>query len=87
MCSQLQVFFHSQATACTPRTLLRVPISSGRTGQLHPTSLLPRCAQVVVATCNGAGEARLEGLLFRIVVLDEASQATEASRWGRDPTV
>lgn len=33
-----------------------------------------------MATCNGAGEGRLEGLLFRIVVLDEASQATEASR-------
>jgi superfamily I DNA and/or RNA helicase len=35
--------------------------------------------QVVVATCNGAGEGRLEGRRFRIVVLDEASQATEAA--------
>lgn len=29
-----------------------------------------------MATCNGAGEARLEGQRFRIVVLDEASQVS-----------
>lgn len=29
---------------------------------------------MVVSTCNGSGEARLEGQQFRIVVLDEASQ-------------
>ena len=34
---------------------------------------------MVVATCNGAGEARLRSQRFRVVVLDEASQATEAS--------
>ena len=33
-----------------------------------------RAAPVVVATCNGAGEARLARQAFRIVVLDEASQ-------------
>lgn len=27
-----------------------------------------------MSTCNGSGEARLEGQQFRIVVLDEASQ-------------
>lgn len=32
-----------------------------------------------MATCNGAGEGRLEGRRFRIVVLDEASQATVAA--------
>ncbi|PRW21033.1 regulator of nonsense transcripts 1 (RENT1) [Chlorella sorokiniana] len=36
-----------------------------------------RGAAVVVSTCNGSGESRLEGQRFRIVVLDEASQATE----------
>ena len=40
---------------------------------------LLRRAPVVVATCNGAGSERLEGQRFRIVVLDEASQATEPS--------
>ena len=34
----------------------------------------PAPLQVVVSTCNGSGEARLEGQKFRIVVLDEASQ-------------
>ncbi len=36
----------------------------------HPLYLM----QVVVSTCNGSGEARLEDQQFRIVVLDEASQ-------------
>ncbi|KAG2453966.1 hypothetical protein HYH02_001012 [Chlamydomonas schloesseri] len=34
-------------------------------------------AQVVAATCIGAGEARLQTLSFPVVVLDEATQATE----------
>ena len=32
-----------------------------------------------MATCNGAGDARLEAQCFRIVVLDECAQATEPS--------
>ncbi|KAG2495801.1 hypothetical protein HYH03_006043 [Edaphochlamys debaryana] len=34
-------------------------------------------AQVVAATCIGAGEARMQALSFPVVVLDEATQATE----------
>ena len=38
------------------------------------------CAQVVCATCNGAGDERhLKNMRFRMVVLDEATQATEPS--------
>jgi regulator of nonsense transcripts 1 len=40
---------------------------------------MPSPEQVVVSTCAGAGEARLDPLRFRVVVLDEASQATEPS--------
>lgn len=37
-------------------------------------------AQVVCATCTGAGdEKRLHGMRFRQVVIDEATQATEPS--------
>ena len=41
-------------------------------------SVLAGC-RVVVGTCTSAGEARLAELRFRVVVLDEATQATEAS--------
>ncbi|GIL89655.1 hypothetical protein Vretifemale_17450 [Volvox reticuliferus] len=34
-------------------------------------------AQVVAATCIGCGEARMQALSFPVVVLDEATQATE----------
>ena len=58
----------------------------GSGGRLHPPALTPPwaacpCAalQVVVCTCNGAGDSRLQEQSFRVVVLDEASQATEAS--------
>ena len=34
-------------------------------------------ADVVAATCVGAGDARLAGRAFRLAVLDEACQATE----------
>ena len=37
------------------------------------------CTQVVAATCTGAGDKRLEGRVFRMVVIDEATQATEPS--------
>ncbi|DBB05155.1 TPA: hypothetical protein ACH3X3_010403 [Trebouxia sp. C0006] len=43
------------------------------------TEVLRNC-QVVAATCAGAGdEARLHNQIFRIVVIDEATQATEPS--------
>ena len=36
--------------------------------------------QVVLATCSGAGDAlRLQNERFRVVILDEATQATEPS--------
>lgn len=44
-----------------------------------PWAACPCALQVVVCTCNGAGDARLQEMHFRVVVLDEASQATEAS--------
>jgi regulator of nonsense transcripts 1 len=50
--------------------------SSSPTHDLTLANLLLRL-QVVVCTCNGAGDARLQDLTFRIVALDEASQATE----------
>lgn len=34
---------------------------------------------MVAATCTGAGDSRLEGRVFRLVVIDEATQATEPS--------
>lgn len=34
-------------------------------------------AQVVVATCAGAGDPRLKDRTFRMLVIDEATQATE----------
>ena len=38
------------------------------------------CMQVVTTTCAGAGNSALLGTIrFRVVVLDEASQATEPS--------
>lgn len=40
--------------------------------------VLQRC-QVVVCTCAAAGEARLAEVAFRVVVVDEATQATEPS--------
>ncbi|GAB4820354.1 hypothetical protein N2152v2_007400 [Parachlorella kessleri] len=36
-------------------------------------------AEVVAATCTGCGDPRLRGVAFRMVVIDEASQATEPS--------
>ena len=36
-----------------------------------------KCADVVAATCVGAGNTRLAGRAFRLTVLDEACQATE----------
>ncbi|KAI3430973.1 hypothetical protein D9Q98_009377 [Chlorella vulgaris] len=36
-----------------------------------------KLAPVIVTTCNGAGERRLQRQSFRVVVMDEASQATE----------
>lgn len=33
--------------------------------------------QVVVATCAGAGDPRMTGRAFRMLVIDEATQATE----------
>lgn len=38
-------------------------------------------ADIVVATCHGAGGRQLEGMEFDVVVIDEACQATEASCW------
>ena len=35
--------------------------------------------QVIVATLSGAGSQVLQDMLFKVVVLDEASQATEAA--------
>ena len=35
--------------------------------------------QVVAATCTGCGDPRLREFAFRMVVIDEASQATEPS--------
>lgn len=35
--------------------------------------------QVIAGTCTSAGDPRLEGLNFKMVVIDEASQATEPS--------
>lgn len=40
--------------------------------------ILASCS-VVVATCSGAGEARLQDWTWRVVVVDEATQATEPS--------
>lgn len=40
--------------------------------------ILASCS-VVVATCSGAGEARLQDWIWRVVVIDEATQATEPS--------
>jgi regulator of nonsense transcripts 1 len=34
-------------------------------------------AQVVCATCSGAGDSSLSGRSFRLVLVDESSQATE----------
>ena len=37
-------------------------------------------SQVIAATCSGAGDDRtLGGMQFRVVVIDEATQATEPS--------
>jgi regulator of nonsense transcripts 1 len=47
---------------------------------LHCTALMRLLltrVQVIVTTCNGAGERRLQRQSFRVVVMDEASQATE----------
>ena len=33
--------------------------------------------QVVCATCSGAGDSSLAGRSFRLVLIDESSQATE----------
>eukprot|EP00762_Andalucia_godoyi_P002687 ANDGO_03276.mRNA.1 Regulator of nonsense transcripts 1 homolog len=38
---------------------------------------LLKSAEVVCTTCVGAGDGRMAGLLFRTVLLDEATQATE----------
>lgn len=37
-------------------------------------------AQVVAATCVGAGDTRLAARAFRLAVLDEATQARRAPR-------
>lgn len=55
--------------SCAPSLLLPT---------LTPTPLTLQ--QVVVSTCNGSGESRLEDQRFRIVVLDEASQV--GGWWG-----
>ena len=36
-----------------------------------------RAAQVVAATCTGAGDSALEGMTFPFVIIDEATQVTE----------
>jgi hypothetical protein len=47
---------------------------------------LRRGAQVIAATCIGAGDARLSGRAFRLVVLDEATQARPRPRRHADRT-
>jgi regulator of nonsense transcripts 1 len=48
-------------------------------GMAEAAQAVLRAASVVVATCTAAGEARLQELSFRVVVVDEATQATEPS--------
>lgn len=43
----------------------------------HHTALVLGSCDVVAATCVGAGDPRLEGAYFPLVVVDEAAQATE----------
>jgi hypothetical protein len=50
--------------------------SSCRTSS-PPSALPPPRPQVVCATCSGAGDSSLSGISFRLVLIDESSQATE----------
>lgn len=74
----------SSVTIYDPGQAAKTGGASGRMAREQAARLEERAAgevlagaDVVAATCVGAGDARLAGRAFRLAVLDEACQATE----------
>lgn len=77
-------FVYLSVNLSDPRQAAKAGGAGGRMAREQAAKLEERAAEevlrsadVVAATCVGAGDARLAGRAFRLAVLDEACQATE----------